>query len=235
MMMEAIMMNFMDKVAEMKDAQNHAYILESPSLFYSVGYKVLMGQEKNGFIRCTKVSHNGKDKLIYDTSKLKTLESLMFSLKLEEILPVLVQFLDAIILVKSNGFMQCENILISPDHIFVDCDTYSVNLIYLPLYHESDSISFRIFEAELKANLLVILNVYNDRNPYITSLCENMNNPDFSVEELYSFLKDLQMNDYEGLKHRMGAKKDRMLSGTSDNSDRLAGVKKLFSFGKKNR
>ncbi|MDF2872940.1 MAG: hypothetical protein K0R05_4515 [Anaerocolumna sp.] len=229
-------MNVMDKVTEIKDTQNHAYILESPSLFYSVGYKVLMGQEKNGFIKCTKVSHNGKDKLLYDTSRFKTLETLMPGLNFVEMLPLLVQFLDAVIMVKSNGFMQCENVLVSPDHIFVDCDNYNVNLIYLPVNHESDSISYGIFEAELKANLSVILNAYNNRNPYITSLCENLSNVAFNLEEVQEYLKDMQANGYTGQKHRIGfKKKDGMTSGAADSNDMLAGVKKLFSFGKKNK
>lgn len=227
-------MNVMDKVIEIKDAQNHAYILESPSLFYSVGYKVLMGQEKNGFIRCTKVSHNGKDKLIYDTSRFKTLETLMSGLSFNEMLSLLGQLLDALIMVKSNGFMQCENVLISPNHIFVDCNNYNINLIYLPLNYESDIISYSVFEAELKANLSVILNAYNNRNPYLTSLCENLSNVAFNAEDIQEYLKDMQANGYTGKKHRIGfKKKDGMSSRAEDSSDMLTGVKKLFSFGKK--
>lgn len=219
-------MNFMEKVIEIKDTQSHAYLLESSSLFFPVGYKVLLGQEKNGFIKCNKVSHNGKDKLIYDTSKFKTLESLLPVLSLDMALGILTNFLDSIISVKSNGFMQCENILISPDHIFIDCDNnYSVNLIYLPIYHESDNISFSIFEGELKTHLIFILSNYTKRNSHIQSLCANMNKPDFTIEDIYSVLD-------EGLTKWGVRLKDKMMSRMNGNSDMLGSVKKFFSFSK---
>lgn len=227
-------MNFTDKVVEIKDSQNHAYILEAPELFFSVGYKVLLGQEKNGFIKCTKVSHNGKDKLIYDISKYKTLESLMFSLKLDVMLSILINFLDSIILVKNNGFMQCENILVSPDQIFIDCENLSVNLIYLPIYFEADNVSYRIFEKELKINLSVILKAYNEQNPYIKAIYENMMDSDFTLEDVHASLKDLQLKDYASLNQRVGKKKNgnKGLKGVGSN-DKFAGMKKRFLFGRK--
>lgn len=227
-------MNFTDKVVEIKDSQNHAYILEAPDLFFSVGYKVLLGQEKNGFIKCTKVSHNGKDKLIYDISKFKTLETLMFSLKLDVILSILINFLDSIILVKNNGFMQCENILVSTDQIFIDCENLSVNLIYLPIYFEADNVSYRIFEKELKINLSVILKAYNEQNPYINSIYENMMDSDFTLEDVHASLKDLQLKDYASLNQRVGKKKNgnKGLKGMGSN-DKFAGMKKRFLFGRK--
>ncbi|SHK69424.1 hypothetical protein SAMN02745136_03119 [Anaerocolumna jejuensis DSM 15929] len=227
-------MNFTDKVVEIKDSQNHAYILEAPELFFSVGYKVLLGQEKNGFIKCTKVSHNGKDKLIYDISKFKTLETLMFSLKLDVILSILINFLDSIILVKNNGFMQCENILVSPDQIFIDCENLSVNLIYLPIYFEADNVSYRIFEKELKINLSVILKAYNEQNPYINAIYENMMDSDFTLEDVHASLKDLQLKDYASLNQRVGKKKNgnKGLKGMGSN-DKFAGMKKRFLFGRK--
>lgn len=228
------MMNFMGKVTEIKDTQNYAYVLEAPSLFFSVGYKVLMGQEKNGFIKCTKVTHNGKDKLIYDTSKFKTLEALMFNLRIDETLQILINLLEAIILVKTNGFMQCENILISPDHIFVNCDSYDINLIYLPIYHESDNTSYSIFEAELKTNLQVVLNSYNSKNSLIKVLCGNMNNPSFTIEDTQEALKNLQLNKFgKGL--LANGKKDKLIPKASEGLEKMANVKKLFTFNKNNK
>jgi hypothetical protein len=228
-------MNFMGKVVEIKDTQNHAYILES-TLFFSVGYKVLLSQEKNGFIKCTKVSHNGKDKLIYDTSKFKTLESLMYVLKFDETLNILINFLDAIILVKNNGFMQCENILTSLDHIFVDCDNYNVYLIYLPINNEADNIRYCIFEAELKAMLTVILNTYNEQSPYIAIICEYMNKHNFTIEDICLVFNDLQNSDFKSLDYQKSSKKiDRLISKSTPSSEKMINMKKLFSFTKKNK
>ncbi|WFR59075.1 DUF6382 domain-containing protein [Anaerocolumna sp. AGMB13025] len=227
------MMNFMGKVIEIKDTQNYAYILESPSLFFAVGYKVLLGQEKNGFIRCTKVTHNGKDKLIYDISKYKTLEALLYTLRFDTTLNVLINLLETILLAKSNGFMQCENILISPDHIFLDGENYQVNLIYLPVNQESDSENFSIFEAELKTNLCVILSTYTGKNPYIATLCQAMNNPGFAIEEICTVLKEFKQNNYKKLGTLGSKAKDRTSGKTAENNDLIGNVKKLFSFTRK--
>lgn len=227
------MMNYIGKVTEIKDTQNHAYILEAPTLFFPVGYKVLMGQEKNGFIKCTKVTHNGKDKLIYDTLRFKTLESLLHNLRFEETINILINFLESIILAKTNGFMQCENILIAPDHIFVDTDNQDVNLIYLPIYHESDSTSYSIFEAELKTNIQVIINTYNNRNSYLKVLFENMNNPSFTIEELQNALKDLYKNKSSKGFQAIG-KKESLIPKAAESFEKIANVKKLFTFNKKN-
>jgi hypothetical protein len=227
------MMNFKGKVIEIKDAQNYAYILEAPSLFFAVGYKVLLGQEKNGFIKCTKVTHNGKDKLIYDISKYKTLEALLYTLKFDITLTVLINLLETISLAKTNGFMQCENILISPDHIFIDGDNYNVNLIYLPVNQESDSESLSIFEAELKTNLTVVLSTYTGKNPYIATLCKAMNNPGFTIEDVCTVLKEFKQNNYKKLGTLGSKAKDRTSSKTAENNDLIGNVKKLFSFTRK--
>ena len=63
-------------IKESRDSTNISYMLEQEDLFYETGYKVLQNQEKNGFIKCVKVSHNGKIKLVYDISKYKSFQSI---------------------------------------------------------------------------------------------------------------------------------------------------------------
>jgi len=225
----------MNKVIEIKDTQNFAYILDSPALFFSVGYKVLLGQEKNGFIKCTKVSHNGKDKLIYDISRYKSMETLMCVLRLDTTMNILINLLDSIILVKNNGFMQCENILISLDRIFVDCETYKVYLIYLPLNHEMDKVNYNLFEAELKENLFIILNTYNDQNPYIDSLCEKLNRMDFTIEDVHVAFKEFKQSGHANYDNRLRTKIfNKLFSKSADTGDSTGNKKRLFSFTKKN-
>jgi hypothetical protein len=60
-------------IYEQRDAQSVTYILEDSSLFYSTGYKVLKSQEGKGFVKCNHLTHNGKDKLVYDISKYKSI------------------------------------------------------------------------------------------------------------------------------------------------------------------
>ena len=59
-------------ITEYRDAQNFAYTLKNPSMFFPTGYKVMQTRGDRGFIRCTRILHNGKDKLLYDIAPYKT-------------------------------------------------------------------------------------------------------------------------------------------------------------------
>lgn len=178
-------------IIENRDTQNLAYILQYPNLFFQTGYKVLQGQEKNGFIRCTKVLHNGKDKLIYDISKYKSLDTLLPGLRPDTFMTVVMNLIDVVIEVKNNGFMQCENIDLSFDKIFVDCNNFKVYLIYLPIDTPTNKDSYEIFENQFKSNVISTINSYaNLSNSISIYLCECMKNPINSIENIKQALSD---------------------------------------------
>ena len=64
-------------ITENRDSMSLAYILRDPRLFSLTGYKVLKSQEEQGFVHCSKILHNGQDKLVYNTSFYKPLNILM--------------------------------------------------------------------------------------------------------------------------------------------------------------
>ena len=102
-------------IYEQRDAQSVTYILEDSSLFFSTGYKVLKSQEGKGFVRCNHLTHNGKDKLVYDISKYKSLVSLATMFDSVAFLNVFINLLDSLINAKNNGFM---HILVNPIKYF---------------------------------------------------------------------------------------------------------------------
>lgn len=178
-------------IREYRDSQNLSYILPTPDLFYQTGYKVLLSQEKSGFIRCAKTLHNGDTKLLYDISRFKSLDSLLSELKHDAFLAVLRNLADVVAEVKNNGFMQCENIETSLDKIFIDCNNHKVSLIYVPLNTQTHPDSFIVLENSLKSNLLAAISNYpNLMSAYVGTLCEYLKNPIFSIEQLRDLLNN---------------------------------------------
>ncbi|NLP13953.1 MAG: FHA domain-containing protein [Clostridium sp.] len=161
-------------IIENKDNSSLSYILKEDSLFFDIGYKVLQNQEKSGFIRCFKVSHNGRIKLIYNISGYKSLQQLISQISHESFLTVIYKIMMAVSEVKNNGFMQCENILVDFDRIFIDANNLNTYLIYLPVNNKMDNDGDIAFENELKTNIMeavsrnknlrseIVLKLYND-------------------------------------------------------------------------
>jgi len=167
-------------IRENRDSTNISYILEQDHLFFETGYKVLQNQEKNGFIKCAKVLHNGKIKLVYDISKYKSLQLLINQLSSESFLSIVFRLFNIVSEVKHNGFMQCENIDVDIDKIFIDSSNLNVFLIYLPVNTKTSLNSIGVFERKLKANLA-------------ETISKNSKLDDELVHRLY---KDLQNDNY---------------------------------------
>ncbi len=90
---------------ERRDAGNLAYVFEDSAPFFPTGYKVLLSQAEKGFVRCARILHNGKDKLLYDIAEYKTLASLLPALRPEQYIMIVRGLLESVLEVKSNGFM----------------------------------------------------------------------------------------------------------------------------------
>lgn len=160
-----------------------SYILQNEQLFFQTGYKVLQSQEKNGFIKCTKIIYNGKDKLVYDISKYKSLEILLPSITPDIFILIAKNLIDVIIEVNNNGFMQYKNIEIDFDKVFVDSKNYKVYLIYLPINSVSSSDDYVVFEKQLKNNLINAAIKYpNIATPQLQGMLQSIKNEMTSIE-----------------------------------------------------
>jgi hypothetical protein len=120
-------------IYEQRDAQSITYILDNPALIYETGYKVLQSQGGKGVLKCNHLTHNGKDKLVYDISKYKSFVSMATMLDGVAFLNAFINLLDAVIMVKNNGFMQYDNVDFNFDNIYIDTGSYRVFLLYVPV------------------------------------------------------------------------------------------------------
>ena len=171
-------------ITELKTAPNVSYVLENRSLFNLTAYKVLSSQEKNGFVKCAKVLYNGKIKLLYFTAGKKNLKNMMSLIDADSFLVIVSNIIKAVIDLKNIGFLDCSNLDLSFDKVFVDPHTLSVSLIYLPVFGKNDDTAS--FENELRSSLIkLITSTPSIANSKISKVSAYLSNGSLSLNELY--------------------------------------------------
>ncbi|MDR1564899.1 MAG: FHA domain-containing protein [Oscillospiraceae bacterium] len=175
-----------NSITELENFQNAAYILNDSSLFFKTGYKILQSLEKNGLVRCARLKYNGKIKLVYFTSKYRSLPTIVPALNSGGFLSVIANLFANILDIKSNGFLFCRNIHASADKIFIDQNTLAVNMIYLPVNSVYKESAVSSFEWELRITIMGIIDAY----PHINSSAvkrvrEELANPATGLDRLY--------------------------------------------------
>ena len=147
------------KVVEISTSFHTSYIISKNENFLITEYKVLKTKVSVGLIKCSKLLYNGKIKLVYFTNGLKPLNMLWNSMDDDSCIRVLTNLFGTIIDLRNNGFLNCHNLVISDDRIFVDTNTLSVHLVYLPISNQNwDTASF---ESDLRARVLKALSTNN--------------------------------------------------------------------------
>ncbi|MDS0524366.1 FHA domain-containing protein [Clostridium sp. SHJSY1] len=174
-------------ISESRDQNSINYTLEDKEIFSNVEYKVLRNAETDGFIKCVKISHNGKLKLVYDISSYRDLLSLTREMSLNSFLTVVSKLLTIVINVGEKGLMQYKNINPSINNIYVDTTNLNVYMIYLPLQYEGND-SEDIFIREFKNNMIQAISLNrNFRGESATILRNNL----ISDKSLNDILKEL--------------------------------------------
>lgn len=176
-------------ITEMACGSNFAYILSDNSTFLSTEYKVLQSQTSSSFVKCMKMLYNGKIQLYYLTSAYKPFTVLFPSLDVDRFLTITANLLADIVEVKNNGFLSCQNLDISFEHIFVDPATYKVSLVYLPMNQRMfEDIS--IFENELRTSLIKLISGLSSlSSPKTIQLSADLSNGALSLEDLHNKIK----------------------------------------------
>lgn len=184
------MYNFSNEnVTEMQCGSNISYILNESHLLMSTEYKVMQNMISSCFLKCMKMLYNGKTQLYYLTSGMKSLDMMMSQLNTNNSVLIFNNLLSGVIEVKNNGFLSCQNMIISLNHIYIDPVTYKVYFIYLPIHHRlyDDEISF---EKELRNQLIQLIEqIPNVNLAKINQLSSDLNNYMFTLEEVYKRFK----------------------------------------------
>lgn len=176
-------------ITQMGCGSNFAYILNDNNMFLSTEYKVLQSQANSCFVGCMKMLHNGKVQLLYLTNGLKSFASMLSSLDAEGFLNIVSNLLSDIIDVKQNGFLSCQNVDISFEHIYVEPTTYKVKLVYLPISNHLFS-EYLFFENELRTSLIKIISgVSTLSSPKTVQLASDLSNGMYQLSDLYRIMK----------------------------------------------
>ena len=132
-------MRFQDDglLTEMPCKSHVAYLLHDVNAFYPTGFEVLQNMDGGGFLRCVKMQFNAQLQFVYLTcrngTEYKPMVSLLNGLHPDGFLRMVRNLLEVMQHVEETGFLGVQNIVLSPERIYVDPATMNVQLIYLPI------------------------------------------------------------------------------------------------------
>lgn len=173
-------------VTEIQCGNNFEYILDNETNFANTDYKVLQSQNNGIFVRCMKMTRNGKPALYYMTERYKSMASMLIGTNVDTLITVIVNLFASILEVKNNGFLTCQSIDLSWDKIFIESNTLKVKLVYLPLkVKEFDN--YPEFESELRSNIVRLINKLTvEPNNRINQFLMDLSNGSLSLEDIYN-------------------------------------------------
>lgn len=162
------------------------YFLADKDYFAQTEYKIIQNQNNGLFVESMQIKKNGKIDLCYLTKDLNSLNTILSSVKNDDFIAILRNLLEAILLVKNNGFLTCESIKLDIDKIFVEANRYKIRLIYLPLtIKEFDN--YVEFESSLRTKLIKLINSYEEDEE--SDLLKIRN----AIADSFKSLEDLKM------------------------------------------
>lgn len=187
-------------VTELTGSPNIQYVINDDSTFALTDFKVLKGQGNN-LVQCAKVRYNGKIKLIYFTSEKKSLKNIVQSLDSDSFITVIANLISSVNDIKSNGFLELSNLALTFDKIFVDSNTLSVSLIYLPINNShSDTVQT---ENELRTEIIkFISSVPAFATEKMNRISSYLSNGTLSLGQLYRHLCE-EVGSYASIKQKV--------------------------------
>lgn len=177
------------QLQELACGTNFAYILNDNGTFLSTEYKVLQSQANSNFVKCMKMLYNGKVQMLYLTANLRPFLSMIPALDSDSFMTIAANLLSAIIDVKQNGFLSCQNIDIAFDKIFVDPSTHKVSLVYVPVSRRIYD-DYSTFENEIRTSFVKLISgVTNISSPKTVQFASDLSNGMVTMEDLHNRIK----------------------------------------------
>ncbi len=92
-----------------------------------------------------------------------------------QFLNIVANLINTIMSIQENGFLDCGNLDMAMDKIFIDQSTMTVHLIYIPIQvPKKDNL---IFENEFRVNLVKLINTFpNVCSEKVSHFCLDLSN-----------------------------------------------------------
>ncbi len=179
------------QIKQINYGNNFGYVLPEERYLDLTEYKVIQNQGEAVFVSCMKMLLNGKIELFYKTDDDKSIQSMLYFINAEKFILIIANLIKSVIAVKENGFLSCNNIELSFDKIYVDVNTWSCKLVYLPITIKKIK-DYTTFENQLRKNIInIVYATANIRAKKTDTLCTLLANPTVSLEEIYEKSKQL--------------------------------------------
>ena len=173
-------------ISEVNCGSNFEYVLENSAHFVNTDYKVLQSQTNGIFVQCMKMLRNGKLALYYVTDDYGHLESMSANITPDILVLVVINLLADVIEVRNNGFLDCQNIDLSWNKVFVEQNTLKVKLVYIPVSERVFG-SYAEYESELRISIVKLINlVFSSPDERLKHLVSDLRNGSLSLEEVYN-------------------------------------------------
>lgn len=181
---------FDGQVVEIKNSPNVSYILKNNEMFYDIGYRVMRNQENDFLLPCHRLKYNGKLKLVYFTEEYTTIRDIFLKMEPEKIGLVIANLFETILWIEDNGFLDVSCIDNRLEKILIDSSNYKVKLLYLPVNMSSGKKSRNIFENEIRAGLVKLLQNRNvSADERIDAVIDVLTDATLRVKEVVGRLK----------------------------------------------
>lgn len=143
-----------------KDGSKLSCTLNENSLFSLNQYKICNNQPQNLFIKCQKIQHNDRIKILYFTEEYEELITIASKVGKNDFYEICKNLVYAMIQIIDNGFLNIHNILLKSHMIYVEKETLKVKLIYVPVTVVDEN------SVDIVAKIKSILTGIVDKNAY---------------------------------------------------------------------
>lgn len=178
----------------MKLGSNIAYVLDDRSLFLPTEYKVL--QSQSCFAKTMKMLFNNKIQFFYYIQDLQPLLSLLPQLKPIQFEGIVTELFAKVISIRQNGFLSCESIDVSLEHIYIKPVSNQVYLLYIPAKQRMFD-CYANFESKLRN--VISKAVYEtpalSKAPDVSHLISDISDGTVSLKTIYKKLMKGFQND----------------------------------------